>query len=701
MSRRKDPESPPSRQNDIQIPPGKLKIVPVTNSVFFPHTSASLSLANPELARKLVEEKYFIIIHVAAKHLQVPPIGTLAVVEEADLDQGVLDIILHRRIEIGTTKQIRDSHGNYFEGTWSIPQETEVTEELWQDGSTMEVVMVVKSLFEDFLTGVEERITAILNAGGDEAECAKATATIEKNRRLSDEFGQITRLNTGEFTDCIAGAMHEIYIGLVEHPSDRVFSAFRSLLLNLSAADRLQRLSLMLMTFVENIEFVLGPTSVSQIPLDMGKELSRPREIPHDLPKVPVLGDHIGFTAYLSPEETGPFKKQVIEYFDAHLVNQEQAKQQIARKLLALKVGAKDPGRAQSGGLFCGPTGVGKTESIKVLAQFLFGDPQGYTHIACEMLKERHQSSSLLGSPPGYIGYDEEPRFSQWNLDRPHVMKLLRDKYKENPDELGQALETVKQLEEMMRTSRISQERQSIRLELQRVAAWKPGNHPILILFDEIEKANPETITSLMIKIFDDGILRLMNGVATNLKNALIFATSNIYGREIAERISGTGMGFQTGADSASERSQLEDDLYRETLNKVMKSFPPEVIGRIGKENIRVLHPFKPEDLLQLLRQFELPKLAARLKEKFNLTLAITEGAELFIVAEATDRNNRTLGARAVHAVMERKIEDPLANLLDCGGEAGINPGDSILIGVEMYEETKKRVAIFKQPTVP
>lgn len=433
------------------------------------------------------------------------------------------------------------------------------------------------------------------------------------------------------------------------------------------------------------------------------EELAKPREAKSrfeplkEFVKIPAPNSLV----VLDPEQLSPFGKSASEFFRQQIVNQEQTIWQYVRKLVGLRMGLANPQKPVVMGFLSGPTGVGKTLSVKTLAEFLFEDQAGFTRIDCNELQQAHSDAYLIGSPPGYVAHGEQTRLSQWSIDKPHVLKLLKEKCDGDPAALNNILQKMSVLEAAISQGRSLSfgevQKQQALGRLQTITGWQPGQHLALILFDEIEKAHLN-VYHVLYRILDDGMLHLMNGETTIFRNALIVFTSNAYGREIAQEISRRGvLGIRLPQDQSSYED-IKQKLYKETVGAIEKMFPPEFIGRIGKPNIRVLHPFTENHLLEILVKMDLPEFISRIPKRYNLEIYFTMEAKIFLVKEATDKINRTLGARALKDALQQKLIDMVANLLDLGENGGIVNGDTIIIDVVSKEgEPGKNKLIFKK----
>jgi len=224
---------------------------------------------------------------------------------------------------------------------------------------------------------------------------------------------------------------------------------------------------------------------------------------------------------------------KIEERLHRRVVGQNDAVSAVARALRRGRVGMKDPKRPIGSFLFLGPTGVGKTELCKALAEAMFGDENAMIRVDMSEYMERHTVSKLIGSPPGYVGYDEGGHLTE---------KIRRKPY-------------------------------------------------AVLLFDEIEKAH-EDVYNIMLQILEDGMLTDSQGRRVDFKNTIIVMTSNAGARNITEKRTKLGFvacGENNGAD---EYEQIKAAVMEE----VKRIFKPEFLNRIdelivfhklGKEEIR------------------------------------------------------------------------------------------------------------------
>ena len=202
------------------------------------------------------------------------------------------------------------------------------------------------------------------------------------------------------------------------------------------------------------------------------------------------------------------------------VIGQNEAVDAVAKAIRRGRVGLKDPNRPIGSFLFLGPTGVGKTELSKALAESLFGNEDAMIRIDMSEYMEGHSVSKLIGSPPGYVGFDEG----------------------------GQLTEKIRR---------------------------KPYS---VILFDEIEKAHPD-VMNMLLQILDDGRLTDAQGRTVNFKSTVIIMTSNIGARLITDK---TTLGFSAG-DKKEESQKEYETIKKDVMGELKKQFRPEFINRIDE----------------------------------------------------------------------------------------------------------------------
>ena len=232
----------------------------------------------------------------------------------------------------------------------------------------------------------------------------------------------------------------------------------------------------------------------------------------------------------LSREESERLLK-IEETLHKRVIGQDDAVSAIAKAVRRSRVGLKDPKRPIGSFIFLGPTGVGKTELCKALAEGLFGDENAMLRLDMSEYMEKHTVSRLVGSPPGYVGFDDGGQLTE---------KIRRNPY-------------------------------------------------TVVLFDEIEKAHPD-IFNILLQILDDGQLTDSHGRKVNFKNAVIIMTSNVGARMITENVK--ALGFAGADSSAADDEKIKDNVMGELKRTFRPEFLNRVddiivFHKLSQENIR------------------------------------------------------------------------------------------------------------------
>jgi len=238
----------------------------------------------------------------------------------------------------------------------------------------------------------------------------------------------------------------------------------------------------------------------------------------------------------LSGDETSRLL-QMEEVLHKRIISQDEAIDTIARAVRRARAGLKDPRHPIGNFVFLGPTGVGKTELVRALAEFMFGSEDTLIRLDMSEYQERHTVSRMVGAPPGYIGYDEG----------------------------GQLTEAVR--------------RKSY----------------CCILLDEIEKAHPD-VFNILLQIFDDGHLTDAKGRRVDFRNCIIVMTSNI-GAELISK--GSSIGFASRSDEAKTQQMDYEKMKEKLLGELKKTFRPEFLNRI--DGVVVFHALTKDDIRQIV----------------------------------------------------------------------------------------------------
>ena len=244
--------------------------------------------------------------------------------------------------------------------------------------------------------------------------------------------------------------------------------------------------------------------------------------------------------------------KHLEETLHKRVIGQNEAVEAVSKAIRRGRVGLKDPNRPIGSFLFLGPTGVGKTELSKALAEALFGNESAMIRVDMSEYMEPHSVAKLIGSPPGYVGYDEG----------------------------GQLTEKIRR---------------------------KPYS---VILFDEIEKAHPD-VMNMLLQILDDGRLTDAQGRTVNFKNTVIIMTSNVGARAITDK---NVLGFSNSSKDKKEGQEKEyENIKKDVMAELKKQFRPEFINRI--DDIIVFHKLTNDDIGKII-EIMLKQVKERLSEQ-------------------------------------------------------------------------------------
>ncbi len=312
------------------------------------------------------------------------------------------------------------------------------------------------------------------------------------------------------------------------------------------------------------------------------------------------------------------------EQLAKRVIGQDEPLKAVSNAVRRARSGLGDPNRPIGSFLFLGPTGVGKTETCKALAEFLFDTEDAMIRIDMSEYMEKHAVSRMIGAPPGYVGYDEGGALTEAIRRRPYAVVLL----------------------------------------------------------DEIEKAHPD-VFNILLQVLDDGRLTDGQGRTIDFKNTIIVMTSNVGSQQIQEmadtgaedweieaavrellRRGPNAIAMEKMGRAAGAPSQLT-----EALSGMVGGFMrPELLNRI--DEVVVFHRLKREDLGHIVN-IQLERLRKRLAER-EMTLELTAAAKAQLADEGWDP---AFGARPLKRAIQARIENPLATRI-LQGEFG--PGDGI-----------------------
>ena len=275
------------------------------------------------------------------------------------------------------------------------------------------------------------------------------------------------------------------------------------------------------------------------------------------------------------------------EILHKRVIGQDEAVSLVADAVLRARSGIKDPKRPIGSFIFLGPTGVGKTELARTLAEALFDSEDNMIRIDMSEYMEKHSVSRLVGAPPGYVGYDEGGQLTEAVRRRPYSV----------------------------------------------------------ILFDEIEKANPD-VFNILLQVLDDGRITDSHGHVVDFKNTVIIMTSNIGSQALIEGITG---------------GVIPESTREEVMQTLRANFRPEFLNRV--DDIVLFKPLSMDEVKEIVRI-----LIARLQERLSdrqIELKFSDDALAFIAEAGYDP---VYGARPLKRYITHNVETKLARAMIGGG---------------------------------
>lgn len=298
------------------------------------------------------------------------------------------------------------------------------------------------------------------------------------------------------------------------------------------------------------------------------------------------------------------------------VVGQDDAVDAVAKAVRRSRSGLGDASRPIGSFLFLGPTGVGKTELAKALAESLFGSEGALVRFDMSEFGERHTVARLIGAPPGYVGYDEAGQLTE---------RIRRQPYS-------------------------------------------------VVLLDEIEKAHPD-VFNLLLQVLEDGRLTDGQGRTVDFRNTVVIMTSNLGGEVLSSKAG--PIGFQAAGDAA-------DVVRAKVMGKLREQMRPELINRI--DEIVLFQRLEPEQMQQIVTLL-LDRLRERLATQ-GVALTVTDAAVTWLGEHGYEPE---YGARPLRRLIQREVEDRIADLIVGGLDAGTVTvdvdGDELTVSATAAEE--------------
>ena len=281
------------------------------------------------------------------------------------------------------------------------------------------------------------------------------------------------------------------------------------------------------------------------------------------------------------------------DYLGKRVIGQKEAIAAVSDAVRRSRAGISDPNRPTGSFLFLGPTGVGKTELAKALADFLFDDEKAMVRIDMSEYMEKASVSRLIGAAPGYIGYEEGGQLTEAVRRRPYSV----------------------------------------------------------VLFDEVEKANPE-VFDVLLQVLDDGRLTDGQGRTVDFKNTILIMTSNL------------GSQFLVNQDRDADAKK------KAVMDAVHMNFKPEFLNRL--DEIVMFHPLTREELGGIVN-IQVAQVASRLTDR-RIKLDVTDAAREWLANTGYDP---AYGARPLRRLVQTEVGDQLARMLLAGK---VHDGDTVLV---------------------
>jgi ATP-dependent Clp protease ATP-binding subunit ClpB len=297
------------------------------------------------------------------------------------------------------------------------------------------------------------------------------------------------------------------------------------------------------------------------------------------------------------------------------VIGQHPAVTALSNAVRRARAGLNDENRPLGSLLFLGPTGVGKTELTKAVAEYLFDDDSAMVRIDMSEFMEKHAVARLIGAPPGYVGYDEGGVLTEAVRRRPYQV----------------------------------------------------------VLFDEVEKAHPD-VFNVLLQVLDDGVLTDGQGRTVDFKQTLIILTSNLGAQALSQLLDGT--------DAAGAK--------RDVMDAVRAHFRPEFLNRLDET---IIFDRLARDDMAGIVDIQLRRLTMRLAGR-NMTLDLSEAALRWLADEGYDP---VFGARPLKRVIQRAIQDPLAEMILAGdvldgSEVSVDAGpDGLVVGDRIVAANRPR----------
>ncbi|NRA38473.1 MAG: ATP-dependent Clp protease ATP-binding subunit, partial [Planctomycetes bacterium] len=343
----------------------------------------------------------------------------------------------------------------------------------------------------------------------------------------------------------------------------------------------------------------------------------------------------------LDPTRRSPQVTRFETMLRERIVGQGLAIDAILDSFSKVVAGIRNPERPILTLLFLGPTGVGKTETVKSLAETIFGLRSAFTRINCQEFSSEFTVSKLFGSPPGYVGNDVEPLLSQESLDKHHkeAQKEERGVFAEGEGKVGRLFPASKK------------------------------HYLSIVLFDEIEKAHPK-VWDAMLGLMEDGNLTLGNNDTVDFTRSIIIFTTNVGAEAMGSTLRNKSIGFSFDQDI----TQVNSDIKSKAVEAAKEVFPYEFLNRF--DDLICYKVLDEVDLRKILDLMLKDVYLRLLGADVPIILHYSQPYLRMLLQEGTDPQ---FGARPLRRTLERRLVSPMARLIASGQ---IKAGDVLSVRV-------------------
>jgi ATP-dependent Clp protease ATP-binding subunit ClpC len=335
---------------------------------------------------------------------------------------------------------------------------------------------------------------------------------------------------------------------------------------------------------------------------------------------------HRGNNATLDPNQRSLQVSRFENMLRERVVGQMSAIDAILDSFSKILAGIRNPERPILTLLFLGPTGVGKTETVKALAETIFGKRNAFTRVNCQEFASEFTVSKLFGSPPGYVGNDVEPMLSQDNLDKHHKEAQAdgRGVFAEGEGKIAKLFPQVK------------------------------SHYMSIVLFDEVEKAHPKVWNALL-GLMEDGHLTLGNNKVVDFTRSIIIITTNVGAEEMSETLRHRSIGFDVQAGG----EEINNNIRSKAIEAAKEVFPYEFLNRF--DDIICFRVLSTDDLKKILSLMLQDVYKRLLGAQVPIILHYSNSYLDKLLAEGTDPQ---FGARPMRRACERLLVAPLSRLI-------------------------------------